>query len=586
MSIKSLFASSSHYRVKTLKPATAMNMRYTNKLWVTMCFFVLAMIVAMQAPAFAQSEDTKQKESQGQKTEAQKPFIEPAEMRHEKAAVQAFAEPSPHQNGRWDTLPLLMPINPVHVALMHTGKVLIIAGSGNDPDNKVLHAAVWSPGPDTVKTFLIDWDMFCNGMVILPDGRPFVLGGTLKYDNFLGYPKTAMFNPATEKFVNGPDMSGGRWYPTGTTLGDGSAMVLSGLNDTSGAVNTTVQFFKGGAWTAAGTVFSGPPLYPREHLLPNGKVFEDGANPDSQMFDPATKTWTAVATTKFGQSRDYGTSVLLPLTPANKFKPVAMIMGGGPGGASITDTTELIDLSAASPQWVNGPKMVKPRIQMNATILPDGKVLTSGGSTVDENPTTGVLEAQLYDPASNTFSSGSTMAFARVYHSNTLLLPDATVLALGGNPQRKVYEPHMEIYSPPYLFNSNGTPAKRPVITQVSPGSIAYGAAFQVHTPDAAKIKSVVLVRAGAVTHAFDMEQRLVGLTFTANGGVLHAKAPANGNLAPPGYYLLFVLNEQGVPSVARFVHLGKTGGGEGGDNHGDGHGHGDSGGHGDHEHH
>jgi hypothetical protein len=261
-------------------------------------------VVAIQVPALAQGGD-------------QKPFIEPAEMKHEKAAVRAFIEAAPQTNGRWDTLTLLMPINPVHVALMHNGKVLVIAGSGNDPDNKTLEAAVWQPGPDIVRTFRIDWDMFCNGMVIMPGGQPFVLGGTVKYDDFLGYRKTAMFNPATEKFTNTPDMSGGRWYPTGTVLGDGTVMVLSGLNDTNGAVNTTVQIFKAGAWTPAGTVFPGPPLYPREHLLPNGKVFEDGANPNSQMFDPATKTWKPVATTRFGQNRDYGTSVLLPLTPAN-----------------------------------------------------------------------------------------------------------------------------------------------------------------------------------------------------------------------------------------------------------------------------
>jgi hypothetical protein len=406
-----------------------------------------------------------------------------------------------------------------------------------------------------------------------------VLGGTLKYDNFLGYRKTAMFNPATETFTNAPDMSGGRWYPTGTVLGDGSVMVLSGLNDTSGGVNTTVQIFKAGAWTPAGTVFNGPPLYPREHLLPNGKVFEDGANPNSQMFDPVAKTWKPVATTRFGQSRDYGTSVLLPLTPANGFKPVAMILGGGPGGGSVTNTTELIDLSVANPQWVNGPAMVKPRIQLNATILPNGKVLVSGGSTVDEDPTTGVLEAQLYDPGSNSFASASSMAFPRVYHSNTLLLPDATVAAMGGNPERKTYEPHIEIYSPAYLFNSNGTPATRPVISKV-PGNIGYGTTFPVQTPDAAGIKQIVLVRAGAVTHAFDMDQRLVGMTFTIQPGTLQVKAPANGNLAPPGYYLLFILNAQGVPSVARFVHLGTGLGGEGnGDDHGD-HDHGDHGKH------
>jgi hypothetical protein len=553
----------------------------THQTLTTLLLSFFLSMVAAQVPALAQGGGAK---PQDQSTEAQKPFIEPAEMKHEKAAVRAFIEAAPQTNGRWDTLTLLMPINPVHVALMHNGKVLVIAGSGNDPDNKTLEAAVWQPGPDIVRTFRIDWDMFCNGMVIMPNGQPFVLGGTLKYDDFLGYRKTAMFNPATETFTNTPDMSGGRWYPTGTVLGDGTVLVLSGLNDTSGGVNTTVQIFKAGAWTPAGTVFPGPPLYPREHLLPSGKVFEDGANPNSQMFDPATKTWKPVATTKFGKNRDYGTSVLLPLTPANSFKPVAMILGGGPGGANVTNTTELIDLSAANPQWVNGPAMVKPRIQLNATILPNGKVLVSGGSTEDEKPATGVLEAQLYDPASNSFASGSTMAFPRVYHSNTLLLPDATVAALGGNPERKVYEPHIEIYSPPYLFNGDGTPAKRPVISHVSSANIGYGATFQVHSPDATGIKQVVLIRAGAVTHAFDMEQRLVGMTFTAQPGVLQVKAPADGNLAPPGYYLLFILNAQGVPSVAQFVHIGPGLGHEGEGGHdGDHGGDKDNGGHDDH---
>lgn len=533
----------------------------------TMFAFALVLLGTAQIAVFAQNDSGA---PQGG-TNEQKPFVEPAEMHHERAAARAFVEATPQQNGRWDTLPWLMPINPVHVALMHTGKVLVIAGSGNDPDNKSLEAAVWTPGLDTVSSFKIDWDMFCNGMVILPDGQPFVLGGTLKYDNFLGYRKTALFNPATDKFTNGPDMSGGRWYPTGTVLSDGSVLVLSGLNDTNGAVNTTVQIFKNGAWTPAGTVFANPPLYPREHLLPSGKVFEDGANPNSQMFDPVAKTWTSVATTKFGQSRDYGTSVLLPLLPANAYKPVAMIMGGGPGGSNITATTELIDLSAASPQWTMGPAMVKPRIQLNATILPNGKVLVSGGSTVDEDTTTGVLDAQLYDPAANSFSSASAMAYARVYHSNTMLLPDATVLAVGGNPERKIYEPHVEIYSPPYLFKTDGTLAKRPVISHVPPATVGYGTTFQVGSPEAATIKSVVLVRPGAVTHAFDMDQRLVGLTFTKQAGALEVKAPPNGNLAPPGYYLLFILDEQGVPSVARFVHLGTTKSRAGGVVHGAG---------------
>jgi hypothetical protein len=485
------------------------------------------------------------------------PFIEPAEM-HAREKARAFVEAQPHINGKWETLPFLMPINPVHVALMHTGKVLVISGSGNDPDNKDLQAGVWDPKTETMKTFVISYDMFCNGMVILPDGRPFVLGGTLKYDDFLGYPKTSLFNPATETFTTGPNMSGGRWYPTGTVLGNGKVMVLSGLLDTSLTVNTTVQIGNGATWTSAGTVFDGVPLYPREHLLPDGKVFEDGANPDSQMFDPVAHTWTPVTTTIFGKNRDYGTSVLLPLTPANHFMPKAMILGGGDLGSSpaATDTTELIDLSVPNPKWVSGPRMVGARVQLNATILPTGQVLVSGGSSQDEDPATAILQAQLYHPETNTFTSASTMSYPRVYHSNTLLLPNGTVLALGGNPKRGEFEGHVEIYSPPYLFKSDGSPAKRPVISKVTP-AISYGGKFSVETPEAAGIQSVVLIRAGAVTHAFDMEQRLVGLAFKKVAGGLQVEAPANGNLAPPGYYLLFILDDAGVPSVAAFIHLG-----------------------------
>jgi galactose oxidase len=488
------------------------------------------------------------------------PSVAPSET-HAKTRLRAAVEANPNQNGRWDTLPFEMPINPVHVALMHNGKVLVVSGSGNDPDNKDLQAAVWDPKGDTVRTFQIAWDMFCNGMVVLPDGRPFVLGGTLRYDApglpFLGEPRTAVFNPLTEKFSNMKDMSGGRWYPTGTVLSDGSVLVYSGLNDgkngTAGKINPTVQIWTGTAWKAAGTAFAGVDLYPRQHVLPNGKVFEDGYNPNSQLYDPVAHTFTPVATTIFGRDRYEGTSVLLPLTPANAFKPKVIIMGGA---NPATETTELIDLSDPSPKWVQGPPMVKGRVELNATILPNGKVLVSGGSVNDEDNSTAVKEAQLYDPESNAFSPASTMEFPRLYHSNTLLLPDATVVALGGNPERKTYQPEIEIYSPSYLFKADGSPAKRPVITGVTPAAIRYGARFQVRTADAKDIKSVVLMRAGAVTHAFDTDQRLVGLAFTAGPGVLRATAPAKGNLAPPGYYLLFILNAEGVPSVARFVRL------------------------------
>src|SRR3979490_2314658 len=138
-----------------------------------------------------------------------------------------------------------------------------------------------------------------------------------------------------------------------------------------------------------------------------------------------------------------------------------MIMGGGNPS---TATTELIDLSAANPKWTNGPSMSQPRIEMNATILPNGRIIALGGSLNDEETGTASLSADMYDPATNTFSSAGANAFARLYHSNSLLLPDGTVWFAGGNPARGTYEQHIAVYSPAYVVTSDGTLAIRPAL--------------------------------------------------------------------------------------------------------------------------
>lgn len=460
--------------------------------------------------------------------------------------------------GQWSTLTNLMPVNPVHVALLYTGKVLVVSGSGNVAGNANYQAAIWDPQTGTITTQPVTWDMFCNGMVVLPDGRPFINGGTLQYDPFHGEPRSSVFDPATNTFADAQNMVHGRWYPTVTTLGDGRVMTFSGL-DENGNTNTTVEIYSvGSGWSQQYASSWTPPLYPRMHLLPNGKVFYSGSTTSSRLFDPSAKTWTNVATTNYGTSRSYGTSVLLPLTPAN-YDPRVLIMGGGNPS---TPTTEIIDLGATTPAWQWGPNMSQSRTEMSATILPDGKVLATGGSLNDEDTTTASLNADLFDPATNTFSptGAGTNAYARLYHSVALLLPDATVWLAGSNPQRGTYEQNMEIYQPPYLFTTDSTanvvPAARPSISSL-PSQVSYGSAFTVQTPDAAYISSVALIRNGSATHAFDMDQRYVGLSFTAGNGTLSVTAPPNGNIAPPGYYMLFLVNSAGVPSVAKFVQLG-----------------------------
>jgi hypothetical protein len=464
--------------------------------------------------------------------------------------------------GGWNTLPYQMPINPIHAALVNNGKVLIVSGSGNVATNTDFEAAVWDWQSGTITKQPVAWDMFCNGMVVLPDGRPFINSGTLAYDPFKGELRSAVYDPATGLFTDVENMAHGRWYPTVTVLGDGRVMTFSGLTET-GATNTAVEIYTpGSGWSQQYPASWTPPLYPRQHLLPNGTVFYSGSGTGSRIFDPTTNAWSGVvATTNYTANRTYGTSVLLPLTLASAYKPRVMIMGGNANtdptkGPTTTNTTEIIDLSAPTLQWQNGPNMSQARIEMNATILPNGKVLATGGSAQDENASTASLKADLFDPLSNTFSPAGVNVYPRLYHSNSLLLPDATVALLGGNPQRGSYEPHIEIYSPAYLFNADGTAAARPTITDVTPSTVAYASAFQVATPDAANIASVVLIRPGAPTHAFDMDQRLVEASFSVGAGVLNVTAPPNGNIAPPGYYMLFILNSAGVPSIARFIKL------------------------------
>ena len=473
--------------------------------------------------------------------------------------------------GQWSTLPYLMPINPVHAALLRNGKVLIVAGSGNCPPSQSgcpsgppygpannSGALLWDPVAGSITQFSLSWDMFCNGMVLLQDGRALIDSGTIQYDPFHGQPKVALFDPATNLFTDIQNMAHGRWYPTVLTIGDGRIMAFSGLNET-GSTNTAVEFYTAGTgWSQQYPAPWTPDLYPRLHLLPNGQVFYSGAQTTSKLFDPSTTTWnTNVATTIYSGSRTYGTSVLLPLTLASNYDPNVIIMGGH---SPATNTTEIIDLGSATPAWKSGPNMSQARIEMNAVILPDGRVLAVGGSINDEDTLTASLNADLLAPDPNNpgnyiFSSAGANSYARLYHSAALLLPDATVWLAGGNPQRGSYVQQMEIYQPPYLFDSTGALAARPSITS-APSAISYGNAFSVQTPDAATIRRVVLVRNGAVTHAFGMDQREVELAFTSQSGSLTITGPPNGNIAPPGYYMLFLLNSSGVPSVATFVQV------------------------------
>ena len=207
--------------------------------------------------------------------------------------------------------------------------------------------------------------------------------------------------------------------------------------------------------------------------------------------------------------------------------------------------------------------MAFPRRQLNATLLADGQVLVTHGSSGSgfNNVAAAVHAAELWNPTTESWSTMASEARSRVYHSTALLLPDGRVLSSGSGEGAGVLYENSEftaqVFSPPYLFNPDGTLAARPVVS-AAPSKISYGQSFSVQTPDPASISRGTLIRLSSVTHAFNQSQLIYPLSFTAAGATsLDAVGPASGNLAPPGPYMLFLINRKGVPSKARMVTVG-----------------------------
>jgi hypothetical protein len=396
-----------------------------------------------------------------------------------------------------------------------------------------------------------------------------VIGGSANYV-FTGENRGTFFDPATNEFAQSQKMTDGRWYGTATAMGDGRIMALSGLNGGGSTTNRfeiyNVNSTSGAGWSSPVVESFTPPLFPRVFLLPNGKVWYSGhgsgtSNSRGYLYDPVANSWSNSASTT--ANRTYGTTVLLPLLPPS-YVPKVMALGGGPNPAS--KFTETIVLSGASPSWTPGPDMTTGRIELGAVLLPNGKVLVHGGSLNNEQPDTAGKNAEIYDPATNSFASGGKAAYSRLYHSTSLLLPDARVVSMGGNSgDRGRYLGAIELYTPAYLYDANDhlITSARPQILSAPIAPLAYNASFQVEYTSGSAISSAVLMRPGSVTHAFDMEQRMIGLcgpspqpACSGSGGTLTLTTPLDGNVAPPGFYMLFLLDAAGVPSVANFIEL------------------------------
>ena len=479
-----------------------------------------------------------------------------------RAARATLAAGPPEQVGRWDPV-FALPNVAIHTHLLPNGKVLFW-GRRDDPTGSMdQHACtpyVWDPAtgttvatPQPTRADGSTVNLFCAGHAFLPDGRLLVAGGHRSDGDGIDY--AGLYDHRADDWTPLPKLNGGRWYPTATTLADGRVLVISGSAAVDGTivVDAVPEIWDGSAWHPT-VDFVGLPLYPRMHLAPDGRVFMAGSNATTYLLDTAgSGAWTPVSARPNGE-RQYGPSVM--------YEPgkVLYVGGGNDAGTDLPSAaTARIDLNVSEPAWQPAAPMAFRRRQHNATLLPDGTVLVTGGTGGpgfnDLSPGSPVHAAELWDPATDTWTTLAEEAVDRCYHATAVLLPDATVLSAGGGELMVGATPNApadthrdaQILHPPYLFRG-----PRPTIT-AAPDEIVLGAAFaiEVGDPDIAKVS---LLGAASVTHTFDANQRFVPVPFTVASTIVTATPPASPAVLVPGPYQLFVLSAAGVPSLARMV--------------------------------
>jgi YVTN family beta-propeller protein len=454
--------------------------------------------------------------------------------------------------GAWSP-PFSWPLIAAHMVLTPDGRILSYGTDGNGNQTGFFIYDVWDPqagtsgGGHLTMPNISGTDIFCSSQIVMAlNGDIFIAGG----DNYVnggttntGNNNSNVFNYATNSLARGNNLNRPRWYSSSTTLLNGEIYVQGG---NGGGDLPEIRDNAGGLRLLTNVNTSGySATYPRNFLAPDGRVFG---------FDNTGKMYYVTPG---------GTGLLTPVgqlpgatswtASAAMFQPGRIIQMGGASSAAM-----VIDINGAAPVVTTTQSMSTQRQWVSATVLPDGRVLGTGGSAV-ENQLTGVNNsAEIWNPATGTWTVGASAVNARLYHGSALLLPDASVLIAGGGAPGPLKNLNAEVYYPPYLFDASGARATRPEILS-APDTLLPGASFQIGVSGAGAISRVSFIKTGSVTHSVNMDQRYIPLPFTANGGLLTAQLPSRAGDVPPGYYMLFVLNDQGVPSVARMVRVGNA---------------------------
>jgi hypothetical protein len=445
--------------------------------------------------------------------------------------------------GSWSS-PVNLPTVAVNLVLLKNNKLLFY----QDGDT----VTVWDYINNSFTSVPVNVNLFCSGHAVLADGRVLVVGGFGGSSNPIGIANAEIFDPSTSTWTTVPSMAYRRWYPTATTLADGRVLITAGwqTSNHSNAGIPEIYNPSTNSWTQLASANNPFETYPFIYQLPDGRVIHVGGSEyatATDVLDLNAQSWSVMDSNIV----DGGSSAM--------YLPGKIMKAGSAADSqfsgSSSKTTFTLDTTQTSPAWVQTPSMVYPRSFFNLVTLPDDSVLAVGGETDKNggNIANAVYAAELWSPKTQVWTTMASMHTPREYHSTALLLPDGRVVVSGmgadfGNvPDEKT----AEFFSPPYLFKG-----ARPIITQ-APGPIHYGSNFFLATPDGATIANATLIRTGAATHFFDQNTRFVPVTFQQTAGGLTVSAPTSAVLAPPGYYMLFIVNGNGVPSVAPIVQVG-----------------------------
>lgn len=450
----------------------------------------------------------------------------------------------PEVVGQWSGV-FPVPLVAVHVAHLPTGKYLIF---GRAPLGDI--ATLWDPKTNTFRTIgSLGVDIFCAGHTFLSDGTLLVNGGHIADD--YGIRDTLIFNPYTETWKRVGNMAYPRWYPTTTILSSGKVITHSGSmwRDANGPVMCEIPELydpETQQWTPLPNLRNYAAYYPGMYQLPDGRLVIAGKG---------RTNWVETDSELLNWWESHGTFSWVGMGGSStSYRPGMIMKSGGTKNADADEARKVsvLDLTQPDATWRETAPMAEPRKDHCTVPLPDGNVLITGGSRIYANLAESVLSPELWDPISETLSIMAPQAIGRSYHSTGILMADGRVLSAGGGSNGRNVQPNPdqlngEIFSPPYLFKG-----ARPVISSI-PEVAINSQSFTVVTPQASSIAKVSLIRLGAVTHGLDMSAYYIPLSFTRESGKLNVVAPTKFE-APPGYYMLSVVNGAGVPSVSKYL--------------------------------